>query len=166
MTAFTGDALSSYGGALNDYSPVVDPTTDRPAAGANAAYSATAGLTHTGTRAWARFTWNGTSVTLVAHDALWGNTLAVAPTPAHTGTGVMTMTWPANVQDEIPSGAPGYTGPTPLNLRAGWVNARGATSFQRNLDVTSANVATVHLFNAAGTAADPGGATDFDVFVI
>lgn len=167
MTAFTGDALSTYGGGLFDYSPVIDATRDRPAAGANAAYAAVAGLTHTGTRAWARFTLNGTATpALVAHDAMWGNTIALAPVLARTGVGVVTITWPANVQDEIPIGTPGYTGPTPLNLRAGWANARGAVAYQRNLDITSANVATLHVFNAAGTIADTAAATDFDVYVL
>lgn len=166
MTAFTGDSLASYGGALNDYSPVVDPTTDRPAAGANPAYAATAGMTHTAIRAWARVTWNGTSLTLVSHDAIWGNSLAVAPTPAHSATGVATITWPANVQDEIQTGSPGYTGPLPLNLRAGFANNRGTTSFGKNVDITSANVATLRVFTVGtSTLADPGSATDFDVFV-
>lgn len=167
MTAFTTDALPTYGGALNDYSPVVDPTTDRPAAGANASYAAVAGMTHTAIRAWARFTWNATTVTLVAHDALWGNTLSVAPVVAHTGTGIVTVTWPTTVQDEIPVGAPGYTGPLPLNLRAGFGNLRVvATAFDVFVTPTSANVATVKLFNVAGTIADTGVATDLDVFMI
>ena len=167
MTAFTGDALTTYGGALNDYSPVVDPTTDRPAAGANACYSAVAGMTHTGTRAWCRFTLNGSAApVLIAHDAMWGNSIAVAPVVARTGTGTVTITWPTTVQDEIPVGAPGYTGPLPTNLRAGWASNRGTTAYQRTFDITSANVATLHVFNAAGSSADTAGATDFDVFVI
>jgi len=166
MTAFTGDTLASYGGGLNDYSPVVDPTVDRPAAGANAAFAATAGMTHTCGRAWVRFTWNGSTLTLVAHDAMWGNTVSVQPVLAHTGTGIVTVTWPTTVQDEIQSGQPGYTGPLPLNLRAGHANCRSTTAFQRNVNVTSANVATLYVFNAGGSPADPGSATDFDVFVM
>lgn len=167
MTAFTGDALNTYGGGLFDYSPIIDSTRDRPAAGANAAYAAVAGMTHTGPRAWARFTLNGAAApTLVAHDAMWGNTIAVQPTIARTGVGLVTITWPTTVQDEITVGTPGYTGPLPLNLRSGWANARGTVAYQRNLDITSANVATLHVFNAAGTIADTAAATDFDVFVI
>jgi len=167
MTAFTGDSLATYGGAINDYSPVVDPTVDRSAAGMNPALAATASMTHTAPRAWCRFTLNGTAApVLVAHDAMWGNGIAVAPVVVRTGTGTVTVTWPTTVQDEIQVGAPGYTGPTPLNLRGGWANARGTTAYQRNLDVTSANVATLYVFNAAGSAADTAGATDFDVFVL
>jgi hypothetical protein len=40
MPAFTTDSLSSYGGALFEDTPPIDSTTDRPAGGANAAYSA------------------------------------------------------------------------------------------------------------------------------
>jgi hypothetical protein len=167
MTAFTGDALSSYGGGLYDYSPVIDPTRDRPAAGANAGYAAAAGMTHTAVRAWVRMTLNGTATpVLVAHDAIWGNAVGVAPVLARTGVGVETITWPANVQDEIPVGVPGYTGPLPLNLRSGFGNARGATLFTVTVTMTSANVATVRIWNSSGAAADPGSATDVDVFVL
>jgi hypothetical protein len=167
MTAFTGDALATYGGALYDYSPVIDPTRDRPAAGANAAYAAIAGATHTVPRAWVRMTLNGTATPiLVAHDAIWGNTISVAPVLARTGVGVETITWPANDQDEIPIGFPGYTGPLPLNLRAGWGNARGATLFFVTVTPTAANVFTVRIWNSSGTAADPGSATDVDVYAL
>lgn len=166
MTAFTTDSFATYGGGLNDYSPVVDPSTDRPAAGANAAYAATAGMTHTAPRAWCRVTLNGSAApVLVAHDAIWGNSVAVAPVLARTGVGTVTSTWPTTVSDEITAGQPGYTGPLPLNLRAGWAQNRGTTLYHRIIDITSANVATLRVFNAAGSSADTAGATDFDIWV-
>ncbi len=168
MPAFNGDAFSTYGGGLFDYSSVVDPTRDRPAAGANAAYSAVAGMTHTAIRAWVRMTLNATATpVLVAHDALWGNSLAVAPVLARTGVGIYTITWPTNVQDEITIGTPGYTGPLPLNLRAGFANLRVvATAFDLFVTPTTANVGTLKLFNVAGSLADTGAATDVDVYMI
>lgn len=168
MPSFNGDSLLGYGGALFDYSPVVDPTRDRPAAGANASYSATAELTLTGIRAWAQFTVNGSATpVLVSHAALWGNTLAVAPVPTRTSTGQYVVTWPVNVQNQITVGQPGYTGPLPLQLRAGWPNLNVvATAFDLFVKITSANVATILCYNTAGSLADPGVATNIDVFVI
>jgi len=168
MPSFTGDSLAGYGGALRDYSPVIDPTTDRPAAGANAGYSATAELTLTGTRAWCQFTVNGSAApVLVAHAALWGNGVSVQPTLSRTSAGIYVVTWPVNVQNQITIGQLGYTGPLPLALRAGWANLRVvATAFDLFVNMTAANVATVSCFNVAGTLADPGVATGIDVFTI
>jgi hypothetical protein len=168
MPAFKTDALATYGGPLTDYSPVIDATRDRPASGANVAYSDTAALTHVSPRAWVSFTVNGTAApTFVAHDAMWGNAIGVQPVVTRSSPGVYVVTWPANVQDEIPIGFPGYTGPLPLNLRAGFANLRVvATAFDLFVVITSANVATVSCFNVAGSLADPGVATGIDVFVI
>lgn len=168
MGASGSDALATYGGQLFDYSAVIDPTRDRPASGANAAYAAVAGMTHTAIRAWVSMTVNGTATpTLIAHDARWGNALAVQPTLARSSPGIYTVTWPANVSDEIPIGYPGYTGPTPTALRGGWANLRiVATAFDLFVAATSANVATVTCFNVSGSAADPGVTTGIDVFMI
>lgn len=167
MPSFNGDAFSTYGGGLFDYSPVVDPTRDRPAAGANAAYTATAEMTLTAVRARATFTVNGAvAPVLVSHNALWGNSLAVAPVPVRTSAGIYTVTWPTTVQNQITIGTPGYTGPLPLNLVSGWANLQVvATAFDLFVVLTSANVATVKCFSVAGSLADPSVATNIDVFV-
>ncbi len=161
MTAPDKDSIQTYGGALNDYTPVIDATTDRPAAGANQAYATAAALSQTGIRAWARFTWNASTLTLVNHVEMWSSGPGNAvPTLAHTATGVSTVTWPTTVNDEILINQPGYTSPHTLALRAGWGNAQGGTNLPK-ITITSANVATVTLV----TVADPGGVA-FDVFVI
>ena len=46
-------SLASYGGPKNDYSAVIDPSTDWSAAGVNPAYGDVAALTHTAFRVWA-----------------------------------------------------------------------------------------------------------------
>jgi hypothetical protein len=168
MSAVGADALATYGGPLFDYSAVIDATRDRPASGANAAYAAVAGLSHPAPLAWVSFTVNGTGApVLVAHDARWGNAIGVAPVPTRSSPGVYVVTWPVNVQDEIPIGFPGYRGPLPLNLRAGWPNLRVvATAFDLFVNITSANVATISCFSVAGSLADPGVATGIDVWVI
>lgn len=163
------DSLASLGGALNNYGVgVLDPTVDRDAAGANPAYADVAAMTHTIMRAWVRFTLNGTATpVLVAHDANWGNAITVQPTLARTTTGTYTSTWPVTVNDEIPSGAPGYVNPHTVNIRAGFANIRvGSAAFDVFVIPTSANVVTVKVFNTSGSLADPGSATDVDVWVM
>lgn len=168
MTLPDIDTLATLGGALNNLSAVENPQTDRDAAGANQAYADAAAMTHTAIRAWAHITLNGSSTpTLVAHDAVWGNAAGVAPVLAHSTTGVVTLTWPTTVLDEIPNGAPGYTGPHTVNLRAGWGNLRVvATLYEPTVAISAPNVATLSVFNAGGSLADVGVATDFDVYVI
>ena len=118
MTLPDIDDIDVFGGALYDYSAVIDPTTDRPAAGANPAYCDIAALTHTALRAWVRFTLNGTATpVLVAHDSNWGNSPSVAPTFTRTSAGLYTITWPTVVYDEIPVGRPGCFWPLSQPLR-------------------------------------------------
>jgi hypothetical protein len=168
MTLPDVDSLATLGGALNNLSAVENPLTDRDAGGANQAYADAAAMTHTMIRAWAHITLNGSSTpTLVAHDSVWGNAVGVAPVLAHTGTGVVTVTWPTTVLDEIPNGAPGYTGAHTINLRAGWGNLRVvATLYETAISITAPNVATLNVYNSGGSLADVGVATDFDVFMI
>jgi hypothetical protein len=165
MTLPDIDTLPSVGGALFDYSPQIDPTRDRAAAAANVAYADAVAQTHTIVRAWVRFTLNGAATpVLVAHDSVWGNAIGVAPTFTRTSAGIYTVTWPATVVDEIPNGAPGYQASHTINFRAALGNVRAvATAFDIFCAPTSANVVTVRIFNVAGSAADPGSATDVDV---
>jgi hypothetical protein len=168
MSAITGDTLATYGGTLRNYSPVKDPTTDLDASMGNKAMAATSDMTQTAARAWVSLTVNGTTTpTLVAWAALWALGTPSAPVLAYSGTpGQFTITFPANVSDQIQSGQAGYTGPQALNLRSGWGNLRWAgTQFDINVTVTSANVATISIANVSGSLANPGSVTGFDVFV-
>lgn len=173
MTLPDVDSLATLGGALNDYSPVIDVTTDRAAAAANQAYADTAAMTHTAPRAWARMTLNGSAApALVAHDEHWNNTFNAAPTFARTAGGTYTVTQPATIIDEIPAGLPGYNAAGHLlHLRFAWANDRGgATLYTAKAVPTSANVVTVYFFVfvisiGTWTLQDPGGAVDVDVFM-
>jgi hypothetical protein len=169
MTLPDIDSNGTLGGSLQNYSPVIDPTTDRDAAGANVAYADTAAMTATAVRAWVQIKLNGTSTpTVVSHNSVWGNSLSVIPTLVRTGVGVVTITWPATVADAIPNGLPGYNaaGHT-LNLRACLapsVHVSGAlTPTQAFAEPTSANVVTIHTF-VSGLAADSS--QYVDVFAI
>ena len=160
--------LASYGGALVDYQQPLDPTTDRPASAVNPAYADTSAMTHTAFRAWARFRWDTTltpTCVLVAHDAVWGNGPALAPTLARLSAGVFTVTWPATVADEIPSGQPGASPARTVALRGGRGNSRGSAVLYHCTVSTVANVLTLHVFDSTGLANDAAN-VDFDVFVL
>ncbi len=166
MTLPEIDTLTTYGGGLNDYSPPVDPTVDRSAAGANAAYASMAAMTATATRAWVRLTLNGASApTLVAHNSNWGNQIGVAPVLTRSSVGSYLITWPSTVSDQIQSGTPGYFGPHTLNLRAGWANVRFVSTAWLPFVSAATNVATLIICSVSGTLSDTT-ATDVDVYVI
>lgn len=160
-------SLPSYGGALSDYSPVADSTTDRSATGTNPAYADVAAMTHSALRAWTRMTLSASAPALVAWDATWkGNVTNVAPTLARSGVGTNTITYAATVFDEIPNGSPGYTAAGfLLNLRAAFGTDRTGASALWHVRalVTSANVITVYTWNAAGALADMG-SIDVDIW--
>src|SRR4051812_24175431 len=104
MTLPDIDAISSYNGApsgiLADYALAVqDPTTDVPAAGLTAMMASVAMATRMMPRAYCTFSTNGATCTLIEHEAVWGNSVSVQPTPARTSTGLFTVTWPASVAD-------------------------------------------------------------------
>jgi hypothetical protein len=91
------------------------------------------------------------------HYAVWGNTAGVKPVVARSSAGVFTITWPTTVTDAL---AVVHT----LALFTGWANVEGATYTQAEVTITSANVATLRTFNAAGSVADTTGVT-ITVFV-
>jgi hypothetical protein len=160
------DTLGTVGSALQDYSPVIDATTDRPAAGANVAYANAAALTHLALRVFARVNWAGTlAPSLITRDEGWNNGLNSVPTLVRTGVGTGTLTYPATVADEIPAGLPGYNAAGhAVNLRAGWANSENAsTQYQIEVAATSPNVLTFYIWNQSGSLADPN-PTIFSLF--
>lgn len=178
MTAPDTDTLGTYGGATQDAAPVSNPQTDRPASAVNQEYATTAMQSHTAIKAWVRFTPVGTAAPVLAasgaqHDEQWGtamgptNALPVVARPSTTG--IYTLTWPATVQDEIPSGSPGASAGHALNLRVAWCNEEIAsgTLYKANAVVTAPNVVTVYIWSvgASPALADPSGPT-FAVFAI
>jgi len=165
MTLPDRDNVATFGGLLNDFAPVTDPTTDRPSGGAtapttgsNIAYVDVAMLTLTGIRAWARITTAASTgaMVLVGHYAMWGTGAPVAPTIARTSTGIFTITWPSSVQDQA------LVSHTPSFL-AGWSNCSSVANIVHGVSV-SGNVATLSLLSG-GSANDAVGQS-FDVFVI
>jgi len=157
MTFPAIDALATYGGALANYAPIVDPTTDRDADAANQAYASTAAMTHTATQAWARFVTSATTPTLAvtnSNDAAWGNSTPYQPAPTRSTTGIFLLTWPTTIIDEL-----GAT--HTINFRWAEVSIEGAATmsgFARCV-VTAPNVVRVHVFDTTFAAADLAGKT-------
>ena len=145
--------IDTYGGVLVNYDSIVDPTTDRDATAMDQALEDCAQMTHTATRAWARFTLAATSGAIVraSSDAAWGNT--VPPTAARGSTGTFVFTWPATVTD-------GLGNSHSVNLK--WAEARieGSTFGFANASVyTSPYQVLLYTGNAAGAANDLVGIT-------
>jgi hypothetical protein len=160
MTLPDVDSLAILGGALQNYAPVEDPTTDLDAGADNKSRCDVAAMTHTLTRTWVNFQAAATTgaMVLVAHDSVWGNTAPVTPTLARTSAGIYTITFPTSVTDEL-----GVAHTT--NLRASWGNSRGGVT-QYTADCSaSGNVITAYVYNSAGTLTDAVG-VGFDVYAL
>ena len=166
------DSLGTAGGALKDYSPPIDPTTDRPAGGANAAYANAMAATHTQPRAIARVKWNGTSApTILWHDEVWNNGSNVAPTIQRLGVG-QALLIQANgasggtVVDEIASNLPGGSAnPHTLNLQVGWANCEGQP-YMGAVGISSPSTIAMNIYGfvtGGATLQDPASAV-FGIF--
>lgn len=156
------DDVTILGGVLNNAYPVTDPTTDLDAAADNKARNNNAGMTHTAKRAWCRF-YAANPVTDPAsnvHDAVWGDAIADKPVAARTGVGIFTVTWPTTVDNLLTQAgattAQGGEAGVSVNIRTATVSVEASTTFRHaQATVTSANVVTVHVFDAAGALVDP-----------
>ena len=159
MTLPDVDDLDTLGGAFADYDNVEDPTTDLGAAFYNKNNANTAMMTQTAARAICTFVGGAVPAdpgSGFVHAAVWGGSAPVKPVVANTGTGVYTVTWPASVNDEL---AVSHT----VNLRRGHTAVEGGTPYITTTEITSANVATVRIFDATGTLSN--GAGTFTVWV-
>ena len=160
MTFPAQDSLNTLGGALNDYSAVVDPTTDRGAAAVNTLVADVAMMGAIAPRAWCLFTAAATTagMMLVSHNAGWGNSPGVAPTLARSAVGIYTLTWPASVSSVITPGAPGAdVTPWTLNIQDAFAAAKSAAApFYLAGAVGLVNVITVYT-SLANVATDATG---------
>lgn len=102
------DSLDSFGGAMSNYTEVVDPTTDEDAAFRNAYVTDVAMMTHTITRAARSFLGTTGGATMIAdpssgfvHDAVWGSSPSVKPSATYIATGTLDLIWPSTVTDEL-----------------------------------------------------------------
>lgn len=158
-------SLDDLGGALANYAPVTDPTTDEDAKFRNRYACDVAALGHTAPRAWVRFTAVAagapTDPASNVHDALWGSAVGVKPVVARTGVGIWTVTYPTTVNSELtlkPVDQGGGVTHT-VNLRTAIAQATAVAGVLRHAvaEVTTANVVTVRGFTAGGVADDIAG---------
>lgn len=99
-------SMSYFGGAIRDYSNVVDPTTDESAKFRNRYVADTAAMTRTAARAMCSFQGvNGADPadpdSGFIHDAVWGNDPSVKPVWTRASEGVVDIEWPETVNDEL-----------------------------------------------------------------
>ena len=138
--------FSDYGGEKQDYSAPEDPTTDRSADEMNPALADVAAGTRTAVRAYVEFRANPPNCDLVVHDAVWGNSIPVAPVLTYNGAGDYTVTFPASITDAL-----GAT--KVVNLRAGWANVDdlGFTliATARKISANSFHVAVMDISSGA-----------------
>lgn len=154
MTSPDADSLSTYGGAKQNYGVApVDPTTDDDASAINQMKATVAMNSRTSPRVEVAFLGHATTPTIDTWEAVWKAGTGTAPIPAHSATGIYTLTLPTSVNDEL---GVAHT----LNLTRAWGQAEGSTAYQVQCKVTSPNVITAWVFNAAGAAAnDAAGVT-------
>ena len=144
------DDLGTYGGALSNYSDVVDPTTDEDAAWRNKYVANVAMMTHTLTRGARSFLGSTGGVTQIAdpstgfvHDNVWGDGASVKATASYVQTGVYFVTVPTAVADEL-----GVQ--HSVNIRRAWGNVDSSDGTLRiaNAKPSSARAMTVYTFEA------------------
>ena len=144
--------FDGYGGAMADYAPVEDPTTDEGASYRNEYVNDVQMMTLTAPRAIVSFTGDATTpgdpVSGFVHAAQWGSGPAVKPVVTHVSAGQYLITHPATVDDNLEVE---HT----LNFRraVAFVESAGVLKHAA-AEITSANTITVYTYLADGTLDD------------
>ncbi len=159
-------SFDDFGGPLNNYSDIIDPTTDESAVYRNRYASDVAAMGHTGLRAFFSFGGHATTPTDptgFVHDAMWGTDPSVKPVVTRSNTGLFVGTFPTEVTTELSTAtvAQGGGDDVTLNFRRAYAQIECTDGTLRHAvaEVTTANTVTVRTFNAAGTANDVVGFT-------
>jgi len=145
------DFTADYGGPFADYGPVEDPSTDQSSSQGNKLMASAAGGTRTATRAFVAFqgltyTSGTQAITTVSHDAVWGNSISVAPVITQTSAGVYPIAWPTTVTDVLGNS---HT----VNIRLGWATFDGSTAqITYTFTRTGANTGTLRTWVAAAAS--------------
>lgn len=142
--------LSTFGAPYLDADAVVDPETEMAASAMNLLATQVVATGHTAPRAWALCTISGGVITLADHDAVWGSGAGVAPVAARSSAGVYTVTW-ASAYDDLQDVPESHSTILRAAVASGYA-AAGARIVNGYL--SSAIVATVKAYDAAGVAAD------------
>jgi len=139
------DSFDALGGAIIDYSEVLDSTTDLPAAASNAARADVAGMSILSPRARVHFTNDGTDATLLLGLSVVG---PVTPAITKAGTAYWQITFPATCVD--------FLGETQYwNFR--WAKGEtmsGNAPYSVRCVISSPTVVDVFLWDQTGAASE------------
>ena len=136
-----------------DYSYQADPETDVKAAVVERICVDLSGVSQTIARAAVQVDADGAGgESIIAHRAVWGNTVAVKPTLTRNGAGDYTITWAASYDDLNPTPAKRVTSNVNFQLAGGTINQAIAGCIA--VVITAANVLRVYTYTHAGVAAD------------
>jgi hypothetical protein len=150
MTLPAVDSIDLFGGALENYSDPVDPTTDEDAAWRNKYVCNVAMMTHTITRGARSFLGTTGGATGIAdpssgfvQDNVWGDAASVKMVGSYVQTGVYFLTAPTAVSDEL--GVQHN-----VNMRRAWAAVESSDGTFRHAEakVSSARTITVYTFEA------------------
>lgn len=145
------DDFASLAGKLNDYTTVVDPTTDLPSNASNTTRADVSGMTRIIDRVYVKWTNDGTDATVLDFDSVVGNAASLRPTITKIGTGHWRFTW-----------APSLTNLLGEEVFWNFREGRGHAAHNEPIHVQakrySPNVIDVYMWNLpAATANDVGG---------
>jgi hypothetical protein len=155
MTLPNSSSINAYGsGILVDAVPLVDPTSELGAAALNPLRNDVSAMTAVSPRLLFQFLGVGSNPVVSAtatwtagNDSVWGNAPAVTPTMVRSSAGVILVTLPATVQDQLGNSIL-------VNIRNADVHVGGSTPGRGQVSVTSASTFTIYLFNSSNAASD------------
>jgi hypothetical protein len=152
------ETIQGLGGVKVDQAPVKNPASQASADEYNRVLEYVAQMSRTVPRVMASFpTTLAANPVLTDHATVWGSGIDQTPTIVRTGAGVYTVTFAASYLD-------GLNVSENVSFLFGWGNVAGATFAHPQVEVTSAAVLTLRLFDAAGVATDAGGGVLVTVF--
>jgi len=142
-----------YGLPLNDFDFVADPTTELAAALYETMATDVSAMTHVSPRAWVKCNAAGA---ILDHDAVWGDSVAVAPTVtfAGAGTGHYTVQWAASHADLNPTPARQVTRTTDIRTAIATQNTPAVNLVPCRAALTDSRTVDVY-FGSGGAKDDP-----------
>ena len=144
--------INDLGGVKRNAYPVEDATTDLDSLYWNLTAANVAAMTNTAIRAWVKFSVATGEVTLVDHNAVWGD--GIDPVLVVEDTGIYSITYDATQSDSlIDSGDTQYEGATEHTLALAWVQASvyvtDSTLAFVTAEVVAGNEISISLFNTS-----------------
>lgn len=148
MTLPRSDSLDTYGGIKQDFTPIVDATTDRSADEVNECFASVAGMTQTLTRAYFQFTGaSSSSIVPNFHNAVWGSAIANIPVISRVSTGIFDVVYPTTIEDNLGN-------LQPVNFVMGSGSVEGDTLGFVTVTKSTPNTLRLHLFDETLAASD------------